>query len=68
MPRLPSVSAAQSRMLKFLVRAGLSALIVGVLAYKISWSSLGRVFEQMNVGLTVIAFVLLHVEIGRAHV
>jgi len=57
---LPSVSAEQSRLLKFVVRAGLSALIDGVLAYKISWSSLGRVFEQMHVGLTVIAFLLLN--------
>ncbi|MFT3878396.1 MAG: lysylphosphatidylglycerol synthase transmembrane domain-containing protein [Gemmatales bacterium] len=61
MPRLPSVSAEQSRLLKFVVRAGLSALIVGVLAYKINWASLGRVFEQMHVGLSVIAFVLLNV-------
>lgn len=48
-------------MLKFVVRAGLSALIVGVLAYKISWSSLGRVFEQMDVVLSIIAFALLNV-------
>lgn len=61
MPRLPSVSAEQSRRLKFIVRAGLSALIVGALAYKISWSSLGRVFGQMDMVLTTIAFVLLNV-------
>lgn len=61
MPRWPSVSAEQSRLPKFVVRVGLSAFIVGALAYKISWLSLGRVFQQMDMVLTVLAFVLLNV-------
>ncbi len=61
MLRLPSVSAEQSRLLKFTLRAGLSALIVGVLAYKINWPKLKHTFEQMQLGLTAIAFAMLHI-------
>ena len=47
--------------MKLLLRAGLSTLIIGLLAYKISWPSLARVFSEMHLGLTLFAFMLLHI-------
>lgn len=61
MPPLPSDNASSKGTLKFLLRAGLSALIVTVLASRISWPSLARVFSEMHLGLTLFAFLLLHV-------
>ncbi len=46
---------------KAAVRFGLSSLILGFLAYKVSWSQLAEVIGQMHLGLTITAFALLHI-------
>lgn len=61
MPPSPGDNERTQRLLKLLFRTGVSALIVGILVYKISWVALGRVIAEMHIGLTLAAFILLHV-------
>lgn len=53
--------ARSARVRKVLVRGGVSAVILAVLAYKVSWASLATVVSDMHLGLTLSAFALLHV-------
>jgi uncharacterized membrane protein YbhN (UPF0104 family) len=59
--QLPSDKAPGSPWGKLALRAGLSALIVGMLCYKVNWASLGRVFDEMHLGLTLLAFIVIQI-------
>ena len=61
MARSPSDKFRATRLWKLIVRAGISALIVTLLMYKISWARLTLVFADMHLGLALAAFTLLHV-------
>lgn len=52
---------AAARVRKLALRAGVSVVILAVLAYKVSWSSLAAVVSGMHPWVTLAAFALLHV-------
>lgn len=61
MPPSPSDNANRSSLVKLAMRVGLSALIVSVLIYKVSWAKLTIVFSEMHLGLTLAAFIIIQI-------
>ncbi len=61
MPPLPSADRDRSRTWKVAIRTFLSAIIVGFLVYKISWTSLGRLFSELHLGLVAAGFIIIQI-------
>lgn len=61
MPPSRSDKSALHQMLQLALRIGLSTVVVVLLMQKLSWASLGKLFSEMHVGLTVAAFILIQI-------
>lgn len=57
----PSANRDRSRTWKFVIRAVLSALIVGYLAYKLNWATLSRLLSELNLSLVVAGFIIIQI-------
>lgn len=61
MPPSPSADNYRNRYFALALKAGISALIICLLAYKLNWASLARTFSELHLGLTASAFILLNI-------